>query len=29
MVDDKGNVMVLPGAMTSAGKFTNTWERGN
>jgi Peptidase A4 family len=29
MVDDKGNVMVLPGAMTSAGKFSSTWERGN
>ena len=29
MVDDKGNVMVLPSAMTSAGKFTNTWERGD
>jgi hypothetical protein len=29
MVDDKGNVMVAPGPMTSAGKFTNTWERGN
>jgi hypothetical protein len=29
MVDDKGNVMVLPGAMTSAGKFTSTWERGD
>jgi hypothetical protein len=29
MVDDKGNVMVSPSAMTSAGKFTNTWERGD
>jgi hypothetical protein len=29
MVDDKGNVMVLPSAITSAGKFTNTWERGD
>jgi|HubBroStandDraft_5_1064220.scaffolds.fasta_scaffold11625_4 hypothetical protein len=29
MVDEKGLVMVSPGAMTAAGKFTNTWERGS
>ena len=29
MVDDKGLVMVSPSAMTAAGKFTNTWERGS
>jgi hypothetical protein len=29
MVDDAGNVMVSPSAMTSAGKFTSTWERGD
>jgi hypothetical protein len=29
MVDSKGNVLVSPSAMTSAGKFTNTWERGS
>jgi Peptidase A4 family len=29
MVDEKGLVMVSPTAMTAAGKFTNTWERGS
>ncbi|HUC55891.1 MAG TPA: G1 family glutamic endopeptidase [Streptosporangiaceae bacterium] len=29
MVDADGRVMVSPSAMTAAGKFTNTWLRGN
>jgi hypothetical protein len=29
MVDDKGNVMVSTSAITEAGKFSNTWVRGN